>query len=259
MTLAFDDKGTGLPVLLIHGFPLNRKMWRPQIEALTKNGYRVIAPDLPGFGESPPLGGTVNMAAYADAIIALLDRLEIEKAVIGGMSMGGYVLLNLIERYPQRFLAALYLVTRAAADDAAGKVRRGDLAGAVRGGDREVVPDAFEKLLFAPGTPQRRPQLVAEVRQWMDAASPEGVAGGLLAMRDRRDYLDLLPTFQVPALVIGAMEDVAVPPVHAEALAERLPDAELHVIPAAGHMVNLEQAETFNQLLLEFLKRFHKE
>lgn len=256
MSLAFDDKGTGLPVLLIHGFPLSRGMWRPQIEALTKAGYRVIVPDLPGFGESPPLNGSVSMAAYADAVVALLDQLGIEQAVVGGMSMGGYVLLNLVERYPHRVLAALYLVTRASADDAVGKVRRGDLAGAVRDGDREVVPNTFEKLLFAAATPQKHPELIAEVRQWMDAALPEGVAGGLLAMRDRQDYLEALPTFSIPALVIGAAEDVAVPPGHAEALAAGLPDAELHIIPAAGHMVNLEQAETFNRILFDYLERF---
>lgn len=258
MTLSFDDTATGLPVLLIHGFPLSRKMWRPQATALAKAGYRVITPDLPGFGESPPLSGSASMDAYADAVIGVLDRLKIDRAVVGGMSMGGYVLLDLLERYPQRLAAALFLVTRAAADDAAGRVRRGDLAGAVRGGDREVVPDAFEKLLFAPGTPQKRPELVASVRKLMDAAAPEGVAGGLLAMRDRKDYLALLPTFHLPALVIGAAEDLAIPPSHAEALAAGLPDAELHIIANAGHMANLEQPEAFNRILLDYLQRFHK-
>ncbi|MCM2264843.1 MAG: alpha/beta fold hydrolase [Desulfuromonadales bacterium] len=254
MTLIFDDTATGLPVLLIHGFPLSRKMWQPQVDALAKAGYRVITPDLPGFGESPPLNGSVSMAAYADAIIDLLDRLEIDRAVIGGMSMGGYVLLDLVERHPQRLMAALFLVTRAAADDAAGRVRRGDLAGAVRGGDREMVPDAFEKLLFAPGTSQKRPELVAAVRKMMDAAAPEGVVGGLLAMRDRKDYLALLPTFHLPALVIGATEDLAIPPDHAETLAAGLPDAELHIIANAGHMVNLEKPEAFNRILLNYLQ-----
>ena len=254
MKLAFDDAGKGIPVVLIHGFPLSRKMWQPQAGALVKAGYRVITPDLPGFGDSKPLTGIASMAAYADAVIGLLDHLGIEKAVVGGMSMGGYVLLNLAERYPQRLCAALYLVTRAAADDAAGKVRRGDLAGAVRSGDLVAVPEAFEQLLFAPGIAQRRPGLIAEVRRWMDATSPEGVIGGLLAMRDRKDYLALLPTLAVPALVVGAAVDVAIPPVHAEALAAGLPDAELHIIPAAGHMANLEQPEAFSKILLDYLK-----
>lgn len=254
MSLAYDSNGRGLPVVLIHGFPLSRKMWQPQVAALAKAGYRVITPDLPGFGESPPLIGPASMAAYADAVIGLLDQLGIDRAVVGGMSMGGYVLLDLVERYPQRLTAALFLVTRAAADDAAGRVRRGDLAGAVRGGDREVVPDAFEKLLFAPGILQKRPELVAAVRKWMDTAAPEGVVGGLLAMRDRKDYLALLPSFNLPALVIGAAQDLAVPPSHAEALAAGLPAAKLHIIPNAGHMVNLEQPEVFNRTLLDFLK-----
>lgn len=255
MSLIYDDNGHGLPVVLIHGFPLCRKMWRPQVEALVRAGYRVITPDLPGFGESPPLDGPVGMDAYADAVIDLLDRLEIEQAVIGGMSMGGYVLLNLVERYSQRILAALYLVTRAAADDSAGKVRRGDMAGAVSGGDYGVVPATFEKLLFAPDIPRKRPKLIAEVRTWMEMASPEGTIGGLLAMRDRKDCLAQLPAFTIPALVIGAGADSAVPPAHAEALAAGLPDAELHILSGGGHLVNLEQPTLFNGILLAFLKK----
>lgn len=255
MALSYDDNGCGLPVVLIHGFPLCRRMWRPQVAALTKAGCRVITPDLPGFGQSPPLQGPVSMEAYADAVIALLDTLEIERAVIGGMSMGGYVLLNLVERCPQRIAAALYLVTRAAADDPAGKVRRGDMAGAVSGGDRGVVPATFEKLLFAPDIPRRKPKLVAEVRAWMETATPEGTIGGLLAMRDRRDYLAALPGLAVPALVIGAGADAAVPAAHAEALAAGLPDAVLDIIPGGGHMVNLEQPTLFNGILLGFLRK----
>ena len=255
MKLGYDDHGAGLPVVLIHGFPLCRRMWEPQVEALAKTGFRVICPDLPGFGETPPLLGTVSMDEYADAVIALLDQLGIERAVVGGMSMGGYVLFNLAERYPQRLEAALYLMTRAAADDSAGKIRRLELADQVRGGNRTVVPDVFESLLFAPQTPRQRPELVARVRSWMDAAAPQGVAGGLLAMRSRRDYLAMLPELQVPALVVGAALDLAIPPVHSEALAAGLPNAELHIIANAGHLANLEQPEAFNACLLDFFKR----
>jgi pimeloyl-ACP methyl ester carboxylesterase len=230
-------------------------MWQPQAAGLGRAGCRVICPDLPGFGKTPSQRGMVSMDAYADAVIALLDRLGIERAVVGGMSMGGYVLLNLVERYPQRLLAALYLVTRAAADDPAGKVRRVELAEQVRGGNRTVIPEVFEKLLFAPETLKRRPDLVAEVRGWMNAASPEGVAGGLLAMRSRRDYLELLAELQVPALVIGAARDLAVPASHSEILAAGLPDAELLIIAKAGHMVNLEQPEEFNRIVLDYLRR----
>jgi pimeloyl-ACP methyl ester carboxylesterase len=251
--LACDDRGNGPAVVLLHGFPLCRQMWFPQIAALSAAGFRVIAPDLPGFGASPPLAGPPSIGGYADSVIGLLDHLGIETAVVGGMSMGGYVLLDLAERYPQRLAAALFLVTRAAADDSAGKVRRDELAGAVRGGNLTAVPDSFEQLLFAPATLQRQPALVTTVRRWMNEAPAAGVVGGLLAMRDRADYRDRLPAMALPALVVGAAEDAAIPPAHAEALAGGLPDATLRIIPAAGHMANLEQPAAFNAVLLDFL------
>jgi pimeloyl-ACP methyl ester carboxylesterase len=253
--VCYDDKGSGPAVVLIHGFPLSRQMWQPQVGALQQAGYRVITPDLPGFGASAALTGPASMSGYADEVIALLDHLRVEIAVVGGMSMGGYVLLDLVERYPQRLAAALYLLTRAAADDTAGKARRSELAETVRRGRLESVPEAFEQLLFAPATLRRRPELIDAVRSWMAEASAEGVVGALLAMRDRKDYVDLLPSFHVPALVVGAAEDLAIPPAHAELLAAKLPAAELHIIPEAGHMANLEQPGAFNRILLDFLSK----
>lgn len=113
ITLAYSDRGKGLPLVLVHGFPLCRKMWHPQAEALAKAGCRVITPDLRGFGESVLTSGMVSMDIYADDIVALMDHLEIDKAVVGGMSMGGYVLLNLVERYPDRIAAPVFIVTKA--------------------------------------------------------------------------------------------------------------------------------------------------
>ena len=258
-TLEYDEQGSGLPVLLIHGFPLNRKMWQPQVETLARSGYRVICPDLMGFGESRPCRQPVTMSLYADALITLLDSLDIDKAVIGGMSMGGYVLFNLVERYPERMLGVMFLVTRAAADDAAAREKRTMLAAEVEDGNLGAVPDAFVRVLFAPQTPQEKPQLVSEVRRWMESTSAQGAVAGLLAMRDRADYIERLDKLNLPALVIGAELDLAVPPEHAQILAGGLPDAKLIIIPGAGHMVNLEQPVTFNQALLEFLTRLREE
>ena len=254
--LKYSEKGSGpTTVLLIHGFPLCRKMWQPQATALADAGYRVICPDLPGFGESLAVEGPATMSLYADAVIDLLDSLGIEKAVVGGMSMGGYVLLNLVERYPARLLGAMFLVTRASADDAAGREKRSLLAAEVSAGNRLVVPDTFAGVLFAPDTPQEKPQLVAEVRQWMESISTSGIVGGLLAMRDRDDYIASLSGFALPSLVIGAEKDMAVPLEHSRVLAELLPDARLEIISAAGHMANLEQPEAFTAVLAGFLKR----
>jgi pimeloyl-ACP methyl ester carboxylesterase len=255
-TLAYDEQGSGLPVVLIHGFPLNRKMWQPQVEMLARSGCRVICPDLQGFGESRLSGQQVTMSLYADAVINLLDGLDINRAVVGGMSMGGYVLFNLVERFPERLLGVMFLVTRAAADDAAGRAKRSMLATEVENGNLRAVPDAFVRVLFAPQTAQEKPELVSKVGQWMESTSAKGAVAGLLAMRDRADYTEKIDALNVPALVVGAELDLAVPPEHARALAAGLPDAKLEIIPGAGHMVNLEKPVPFNQVLLEFLARF---
>ena len=148
ISLAYSDRGKGLPLVLIHGFPLCRKMWRPQAEALAKAGCRVITPDLRGFGESTLASDTVSMAIYADDIVALLDHLGIDKAVVGGMSMGGYVLLNLLERYPGRIAAPIFIVTKADGDDEAGKIRRTALAELTRNQGNLPVADSFRSILF---------------------------------------------------------------------------------------------------------------
>ncbi len=254
--MKYVEQGSGLSVVLIHGFPLCRQMWLPQMTALADSGCRVICPDLPGFGESALHEGQISISTYADAVIGLLDDLGIEKAVVGGMSMGGYVLLDLAERYPDRLLGAMFLVTRAAADDAAGREKRTLLAAEVKSGNRLVVSDTFAQVLFAPETPEKNPELVADVRQWMESVSAAGIVGGLLAMRDRDDSVAKLAKFDLPSLVVGAEQDLAVPLEHSRVLADGLPNAELKVIPGAGHMANLEQSELFNAALIEFLRRF---
>ena len=252
-TLAYGDRGNGLPLMLIHGFPLCRKMWRPQAEALAKAGCRVITPDLRGFGESGLSSGTVSMDVYADDIVALMDHLGIDRAVTGGMSMGGYVLLNLLERYPERVAAAIFITTRAGGDDDAGKARRTALAEACRAKGILPVAEAFRTILFAPATLTENPELVDEVFGWINASAPLGAAAGLIAMRDRKDYVGLLGSISHPSLVIGAELEQASPVENSRIIAEGLPEADLCILHGSGHMVNLEQPEGFNDAILEFL------
>jgi pimeloyl-ACP methyl ester carboxylesterase len=254
LQLGYEDFGSGPTVVLMHGFPLRRQMWRPQVEPLVAAGFRVILPDLRGFGESAAVTAA-SMDDYADDLIALLDNLQIDTAVIGGMSMGGYVLLNLLERYPQRFRAALFIVTRAAADDAAGKNKRNAMIAAVEGGDRDLVPDSFAQVLFATETLSEQPQLVSEVRRWMQAASPAGLVAALAAMRDRKDYCKQLQQFTLPSLVLGGSEDRTIPTEHFDLLTAGLPNATSVLIQNGGHMVNLECSETFNTSLVNFLQQ----
>jgi pimeloyl-ACP methyl ester carboxylesterase len=254
ITLNYDDRGSGLPLLLIHGFPLSRQMWRPQLGVLPDAGFRVIAPDLRGFGDSDAPDGPYSMDLFADDLVALLDHLGIESAVVGGMSMGGYVLFNLLERYPERIRGACFITTRAHADDDAAKQRRLALAGDVMKFGLKVVADAFEPLLFAEESMFERPKLVADVYRWMSANQSRGVAGGLLAMRERKDYTKQLSGFAVPALAIGAAEDRAAPPENARIIAGGIPGCRLAIIPHAGHMANLENPGAFNAAMLEFLR-----
>ena len=254
LKLGYEDFGSGPAVVLIHGFPLGRQMWRPQVEPLVDAGYRVILPDLRGFGTSEA-GSGASMSDYADDLIALLDFIGVDKAVIGGMSKGGYVLFNMLERYPERFHAALFIVTRAAADDAAGRIKRDEMIAAVVSGDADLVPDSFAGVLFAPRTIQERPQLIAEVHSWMQATSPDGLIAALAAMRDRKDYLNQLDRFTLPALVIGGREDLAIPTEHFDALVSGLPNATPALLDNGGHLVNLESPAAFNAALIAFLKQ----
>lgn len=195
----------------------------------------------------------VSMSSYADDIVALMDELQLPQAVVGGMSMGGYVLLNLLERYPERVSAAIFIVTKAGADDEAGKGKRTALAAATMSEGMEPVLDVFRNLLFAPATLTAHPELVAEVSSWIAATDPRGAAAALLSMRERKDYLPLLGAIRQPALVIGAEQDQVMPGEHARAIAAGIAGAQLSIVPGGGHMVNLEQADAFNELLKEFL------
>ena len=252
-TLAYSDRGKGLPLLLIHGFPLCRKMWRMQAEALARAGCRVITPDLRGFGESDAPSGAVSMDTYADDVVALLDHLEIDKAVTGGMSMGGYVLLNLLERHPDRVAAPIFIVTKAEDDDEAGKARRTALAEACRAQGIQPVTDAFRTSLFAPETVSNNTELVNEVLNWIQATDPQAAAAALIAMRDRKNSLAMLGEIRQPALIISADQDQAITMEQSRIIADTLPNAKLCILSAAGHMVNMEQAPEFNKAILTFL------
>lgn len=253
ISMKYDEVGTGPAVILIHGFPLNRRMWQPQLKPLADAGFRVIAPDLPGFGDSP-LPKAFSIDAFADAIVSLMDQLDIERATIGGMSMGGYILLNLLERYPQRVSAACLIATKSADDGEAGRARRTAMAAdAERLGANPIIK-IFAELLFAPETINSNPRLVALVTSWMRSTDPKALAGGLLAMRDRKDYTPLLPHFQQPALFLSGNEDRAGSPQAGEIFVTGLPRCATRTIPGAGHMVNMERPEAFNQELITFFR-----
>ena len=254
VSLAYDDTGSGPAVVLLHGFPFNRQLWRPQARALAKAGYRVVTPDLRGFGESTLGDGIAGIKTFADDLLALLDYLGIGRAVIGGMSMGGYVVLEFLARYPRRCAAALLMVTRAGADDAAGRERRTALAARARQQGAAPVAAAFETVLFDEHTPAARPELVSQVRDWMLATPAETLAAALEAMRDRSDFHSRLAEFTCPALVLGAAGDRTIPVEESRRMAAALPAGTVRILPDGGHLVNLEEPASVNETLLEFLR-----
>ncbi|WP_027714168.1 alpha/beta fold hydrolase [Desulfuromonas sp. TF] len=253
ITLGYDDIGSGPAVVLLHDFPLSRRMWDPQIAPLVTAGYRVIVPDLRGFGESSKAEASCEISEYADDVVALLDYLGIGRAVFGGMSMGGYVLFNLLERFRSRAMAAAFFATRSGADTMVEKARGAELAEKVVKGDRPQVIDHLAGLLFAEGTMKTQPALFENVKRWMDSTDSHALTAGLLAMRNRMDYATPARYLDRPALVVGAERDRSVKPEHSRFLAAALPCCTSCIIPGAGHLVNMERPEEFNRCLLDFL------
>jgi 3-oxoadipate enol-lactonase len=252
-TISFDDVGTGPPVVLLHAFPLSRAMWAAQIEAL-QDAYRVIAPDLPGFGGSPGFTGRPSLDRMADAVAELLDELKIgERIVLGGLSMGGYTALAFARRHAGRLRGLILADTKAEADDAEGKANRDRLiAFASRNTARAVLDQMIAKLV-GPETMARHPEVVESIRRIAASQTSAGIIGALQAMRDRPDSGPSLPAIAVPTLVVVGEQDAITPPAVAETLAARIPGAKLVRIEGAGHLSNLEKPDRFNAAVRTFL------
>lgn len=249
--LAHAEVGRGLPVVLLHAFPLNRSMWDPQIAALFGE-CRCIAPDLRGFGDSPR-GGPHTMDRYADDVAALLDALQIDRAVIAGLSMGGYVALALWRRHRTRIRALVLADTRASADTAEGAQKRIDLIAVARSQGVGAVIDKQLPGLVGKSTREKQPDLVERIRSIMARSSVEGIVGGLEAMRTRPDSTDLLAGIDVPTLIVVGAEDTVTPLKDARAMHAAIPSSRLEVIPEAGHLSNLERPAAFNTALSDFV------
>lgn len=251
--LAVDDLGAGPAILFIHGFGLDRTMWRHQVTGLA--GWRRIAPDLRGAGRSdaPDLG--YSMATYAKDLAALLDALDVERVVLCGLSMGGYIAFEFLRQWPERVMALVLMDTRAEADTAEVRKGRDTMIAATRDRGPVAVVEALLPKLLAEDAPTRSPALVAELRRTIEGLPVPGIVGALQAMKDRPDSTDLLPRLDLPALVLVGEEDRITPPDLSRAMAAALPNAELEVVPGAGHVPTLEQPGVVTERLARFLGR----
>jgi pimeloyl-ACP methyl ester carboxylesterase len=229
-------------------------MWTEQLSAVGSI-YRVIAPDLRGHGESPAPAGTYTMDEMADDVVELLDALHIDvPIVLGGLSMGGYVALSLVARYPQRVRALMLLDTRAGADTPEAAQNREATARAVLdAGSASTVVAAMVPKLFCKKTLQERPERVESLRAVMERTTARGTAGALRGMAIRPDRRSDLARISVPTLVVVGQDDAITPPAEAEAMAGAIRKARLEVIPDAGHLAPYENYAAVNQVMLEFL------
>lgn len=254
MQLAFTDEGPGPAVVLLHGFPLGRRMWQEQFSQIGSM-YRVIAPDLIGHGDSPAPDGDYTIDGMADDVVELLDTLGIDTpVVVGGLSMGGYVALSLVARYPERVRALMLMDTRAAADTPEAAAKREELAQAVMAaGHAGPAIEAMLPRLFAKSTLERRPDLVASLRKLMERNTARGVVGALRALASRPDRRGDLSAIRVPTLVMVGEEDAITTPEEAMGMADAIPGARLEVIPSAGHMAPYENPSVANGVMLRLL------
>lgn len=250
--LAVEEHGAGMPVVLLHGFPLSSRMWEAIVPALTQVG-RVVTVDLRGFGDSEAPQSGYSMDALAGDVMGVAAALHLDRWVLAGHSMGGYVALRVAARWPERLAGLMLVDTRAEPDDAAGRQRREQAMARLRGGERGAFLDEFVANLVAAGARQRAPRLLEELRSMAEAVPVHVLIACLEGMRDRPDSRGLLPTLAVPTLVLVGEEDSITPPGTARAMAEALPKGRLVVIPEAGHTPPLERPVATAEAMLAFL------
>jgi pimeloyl-ACP methyl ester carboxylesterase len=251
--LRYLESGAGWPLVLIHAFPLAADMWRPQLERVPR-GWRVLAPDVGGFGPSAAPVASPAMEDFAREIVALLDELRIDRAVIGGLSMGGYVALATFRLAPERFSGMVLANTRAKPDTPEGREGRDRMSALVREKGPAAVADQMLPKLLGATSRRARPQLEPALRRMIEANSPDGIDGGIHAMKTRPDSTPLLARVGHPALVIAGEEDSLIPVAESEEMHRLLPRAHLVLLPSAGHLSSFEVPDDFSEALGNFLR-----
>lgn len=250
--LGYGMDGAGPPVVLLHAFPLNRVMWGPQVEAL-RDRFTVITPDLRGFGESDVPAGPLSIDDYAGDVLEVLDSLGYDSVTLGGCSMGGYVAFRIVALAAHRVRALVIAGSRAEPDNEEARQRRQASIAQIDSEGPQRFLGEFIPRLVGPTTRAQRPGVMAAVREITGTPHPRSLTAALAAMAGRPDSRPLLGTITVPTLVVVGEEDGVTPPASSEAMVAGLPRARLEVVPAAGHLSNLEAPEAFNRVVREFL------
>ncbi|MCG3206015.1 MAG: AB hydrolase superfamily protein YdjP [Elusimicrobia bacterium] len=253
LMLAFESTGTGPPLVFLHAFPLSHTMWEDQKNNLSQE-VRLITLDFPGFGQSPLKSSASSMKTVASQVLLVLDHLRVEKFVVAGLSMGGYVMLELISQAPDRIEGAAFLSTRAKADSSEAREKRfKNIEFVEREGSaafaKRILPNLVGKTSLAS-----RQQLIDHLTRQIAQASPQAIAAALRGMADRRDLTEVVRHLACPALFLAGEEDSFIPSTEMENFSRLAPKGQFQTIPSAGHLINLEQPKLFNDLFRDFLK-----
>jgi 3-oxoadipate enol-lactonase len=257
IALHYFDEGAGEPLVLIHGFPFSADLYQPQRAALSSR-FRVITPDLRGMGRSDatPDATDYSVEAYADDVVALMDHLGIGQAIVGGMSMGGYVVFALLRRHPDRVRGVILIDTKAGADTQEGKEGRRAMIAHAQNNGAGAVADAMLPKMLTEQTRSSQPELATFMREMMASTPVDGIVGALTALMNRPDSTPMLGSVSVPALIIVGSEDGITPRAEAENMRDAMPHAELVVIDGAAHAANVERPDAVNRAIEVWLEQF---
>lgn len=252
LTISYNDLGDGdLPIIFLHGFPFNKNMWQAQIEYLQKT-TRVIAVDLRGFGASTDEMNALSIGLFADDLIKFMNALKIDKAVICGLSMGGYIALNAVQRFPSRFSAMILCDTQCNADSNDQKEKRNKTIEEVKNYGTKTFNEQFIKSVFHKDTFENDANLVEFVTNMVFSNSTHIVAAGIRALADRAEACSELNCINIPTLIICGREDAVTPLKQSVYMQSIIKNSVLRIIDNAGHVSNLEQPNAFNQHIFEF-------
>jgi pimeloyl-ACP methyl ester carboxylesterase len=256
--VAYDDEGRGPALLFIHGHPFDRSMWRSQIDHFRRR-WRVIAPDLRGYGASAVVPGTTPLSAFAGDIAGLCDELGAGRVVVAGLSMGGQIAMEFYRRFPDRVRGLALADTSAMAETEEGARERRAMADRLVREGMAGYAEAVLPKMVAPRNIRASPEVADHVLRMMRATHPEGAAAAMRGRVERPDYRDLLARATVPVLIVVGSEDEFTPVADARVLHASIPGADLAVIDGAAHMPNLERPAEFNRALERLLERVEPE
>ena len=250
--IVYRVRGDGPPVVLLHPFPVNHRFWLPVVERLSPQ-YRLVMPDLRGMGDSAPGDGPATMAKHAEDVRRVCDDARIGKAVLVGVSIGGYILFEFWRRFRERVTALGFCNTRAGADTDEGRKAREDSAKQIEERGTEVFIDASLPRLLGETTRRNRPDLVADARRIAATAPAKGLIANQLGMAARPDSIPILATIDVPTLCVGGTEDIPAPTAEIERIHHGIRGSKLRIISQAGHLAAFERPEEFAEILRDFL------